>query len=229
MDQRRPRRGELHLPIDLALRIHAQVFQRARDQVIVHRQHLAAGRVDLGMRGKRAGKPALECFRPHGGQRAIHDIGTAAFIQRVEPARMAQDIGIGQVGLWRRAEGGVVDPAAGEALFLQFAGQHPAVAVARATGLQMQGMDHAGAVVRVGVARARFELRIWAVAHEHPVQAGGQHAVHLQVRVVAFVEDGGEGFRQGGVVAVPGLHGRLRRTFVHANRTSPVSACAAVP
>ncbi len=113
---------------------------------------------------------------------------------------MAEDIGVGHAVVLpehRRIGGGRVAPAAEQRLprgllALELVGAHPAVAVAHAAVLDMEGVHHAVADKPVVLRIARGVLRVWPVAVERAAQRARQLAQHRQVGCVALHQDGGE-------------------------------------
>ena len=77
--------------------------------------------------------------------------------------------------------------AAGVVLGLPFRGADPAVAIAGAAVLEMEGVQHA--VADEPVRARRIELRVGAVAIERAVELARQFAGHLEKRRVAFHRD----------------------------------------
>lgn len=116
--------------------------------------------------------------------------------EREQLAGVEDDVGVGDaaVGQVRRriwqfaAEALAEECAAGIMLGLPFRGADPAVAVARATILQVESVQHAVAdePVRAGY----VELWIGTVAIERPVQFARQLADDLQERRVGLERDG---------------------------------------
>ena len=129
-------------------------------------------------------------------QRAGLDLGRQmAFLQRQQASGMEDDVGVGDAAVLRHRGGRIRQPAAeaaeqraaGVVLGLPFRGADPAVAVAGAAVLEMEGVQHA--VADEPVRAGRVELRIGAVAIERAVELARQFADDLQKRRVAFHRD----------------------------------------
>ncbi len=108
---------------------------------------------------------------------------------------MEDDVGVGDAAIvgdrGRRtrqlAAEAAEQRAAGVVLGQPFRGADPAVAVAGAAVLQMEGVQHA--VADEPVRAGGVELRVGAVAIERAVELARQFAGHLEMRRVAFHRD----------------------------------------
>src|SRR3954463_14174150 len=111
---------------------------------------------------------------------------------------MKDDVGVGDAAIvgnrGRRprqlAAEAAEQRAAGVVLGQPFRGATPAVAVAGAAVLQMEGVQHA--VADEPVCARGVELRVGAIAIERTVELARQFAGHLEMRRVAFHRDRGQ-------------------------------------
>ena len=145
------------------------------------------------MRGERSGDAAAIVAGAAGLERAGLDLGRQmAFLQRQQASAVKHDIGVGNAAIagdrGRRARQFLAEAAeqraAGVVFGLPFRGADPAVAVAGAAVLEMEGVQHA--VADEPMRARRFELRIGTVAVERAVQFARQFAFDLEMRRVAF-------------------------------------------
>src|SRR6185437_6508738 len=138
-----------------------------------------------------AGKVAVAARRQGAGL----DLGRQMrFLQREQSAAMEDDVGVGDAAIGQRARcvrklaaEAAEQGAAGVVLGLPLRGADPAVAIRRAAVLEMKGVQHA--VADKPVRAGRIELRIGAVAVEHPAQLAWQLARDFQEWSIAFHRD----------------------------------------
>jgi hypothetical protein len=145
------------------------------------------------MRGEGTGDAAAIIAIAARRQRAGLDLGRRmAFFQRQQAPAMKDDVGVGDAavldGRGRRirqfSAEAAEQRAAGVVLGLPFRGADPAVAIAGAAILEMEGVQHA--VADEPVRAGRLELRIGAVAIKRAVELARQFAHDLEKRRVAF-------------------------------------------
>ena len=148
------------------------------------------------MRGEGALDGALVVAIADAIEGAGLDLGRQmAFLQRQKLSAVEDDVGVGDAAIvgdrGRRARQLAAEAAeqraAGVVLGQPFRGADPAVAVAGAAVLQMEGVQHA--VADEPVRAGGFELRVGAVAIERAVEFARQFAGHLEMRRVAFHRD----------------------------------------
>ncbi len=145
------------------------------------------------MRGEGAGDGVAIVAVAAGGEAARLDLGRhVAFFERQQPASVKHHIGVGDAAVLRRAGGHVRELAAEAAeqctagvVFGQpFRRAHPAVAIAGATVLDMEGVQHA--VADEPVRAGRLELRVGAIAIERAMQLARQFALDLEERRIGL-------------------------------------------
>ena len=148
------------------------------------------------MRGERSLDGALVVAIAEAIERAGLDLGRQmAFLQRQKLAAMEDDVGVrdaaivGDRGRRTRqlAAEAAEQRAAGVVLGQPFRGADPAVAVAGAAVLQMEGVQHA--VADEPMRAGGIELRVGAVAIERAIELARQFTGHLEMRRVAFHRD----------------------------------------
>jgi hypothetical protein len=145
------------------------------------------------MRGERSGDGAIIVVIAAPVQRAGLDLGRRmAFLQRQQASGVKDDVGVGDAAvpggrggrIGKRLAEAAKQGAAGVVFGLPFRGADPAVAVAGAAVLEMEGVQHA--VTDEPVCARCVELRVGAVAIQRAVELARQLSHHLQKRRVAF-------------------------------------------
>ncbi len=163
--------------------------------IVAEEVHLAAGGIDLGMRGERPAQAVVIGLIAQRPQRARFDLGwCVAFLQRQQATAVPDDIGVRSAGIvagrGRRIRQFLAESpeqrASGIVLGQEFRRPHPAIAIAGAAVLEMKRMQHpvADEPVRAGV-----ELWVGPVAIQRAVQLPRQRADDLQERRVALHRD----------------------------------------
>ncbi len=155
--------------------------RRQRTRGVVAEEHeLAGDRVDLRMRREAAGDATLIIVIAARCQRARLDLGRQMrFFQREQLAGMKDDVGVGDAavgevlrGIRQLAAEAAEQRAACIVLGQPFRRADPAVAIAGAAVLEVEGVQHA--VADEPVRTRRIELRIGTVAIEHAIQIARQ-------------------------------------------------------